>query len=236
MNITIKHLNAFDDNYIWIIKKDNNVIIVDPGQSSQVLDYLAKNNLNPSAILITHYHNDHTGGVKEIKQHYPNLTIYGSQEIKDIADVILEDQQNISVLDIAITAHKTAGHTNHHISYIIDNKHLFCGDALFSAGCGRVFSGDFNAMYQSMCFFKSLNDDIKVYPAHEYTLANLLFAQTQFKDNQEINKTLLEVQHKRSKNEITLPSTIKQEKQINPFLLANSFDEFVRLRKLKDCS
>ncbi len=228
-------IKALSDNYIWLIQKKDQVIVVDPSQADVLLDFFAKNDLNPTAILLTHNHSDHTDGVVKLVEHYPNLAVYGSIEVSQFANHIMSDQQEFECLGYQIKVIKTAGHTAEHISYLIDNKYLFCGDSLFSAGCGRVFTGDYNAQFDTLQRLGQLADDVKIYPAHEYTQSNLEFAKAVMPDNQAVYAYTQQVAELRGQNKITLPSTIGLEKQVNPFLMAKSLSEFIELRKQKDC-
>lgn len=227
-------LNALKDNYIWLIQKKEQVIIVDPSEAITLIDFFTKNQLNPTAILLTHHHDDHTSGVNQLKNHYPKIKVYGSCEVEKFTTHMVEDSQVFSLLDLTIKVIKTAGHTKAHISYLIDNQYLFCGDALFSAGCGRVFTSDYKAQYETLNKFNALSDKIKVYPAHEYTLSNLTFSEYVMPNNNFIKEYKTKIEKIREQNQPSLPSTIEIEKQINPFLIATSLDEFVELRKQKD--
>lgn len=225
---------ALGDNYIWLIRKDNKAIIIDPAEDQKVLDYLKLHDLTPVAILLTHNHADHTDGVAGIKAVYQNLTIFGSIEVAEFANQIVKDGDRFSLLDLNFEVIKSAGHTAEHISYLMDMEHLFCGDAMFSAGCGRVFTGDYQAQFDALQRFKKLPDIVQVYAGHEYTLTNLRFAETVlppscgFFEHQEL------AQMKREQGKPTLPTSIGVELQINPFLRAETLEEFISLRKQRD--
>lgn len=224
---------ALADNYIWVWQQGDQAVIVDPGEAKPVLDYLEENHLKAGAILITHVYADHVDGIGEIVAKYPKVKTYGPKEVSHLVDTVLKDGETIELYGSQIEVFLTAGHTEDHISYLVDQQYLLCGDALFSAGCGRVFTGDYDAQYRSMVFFRSLADDVKVYPGHEYTLTNLQFALTQntavfVKDYYDKMKALVE------QGLPSLPSTLAVEKQINVFLMAKDVQEFTRLRTLKD--
>ncbi len=227
-------INALQDNYIWLIKNDNQIIIVDPSEAVNLIDFFTKNQLEPTAILLTHYHNDHTDGVNQLKHHYPKIKVYGSGEVSKLATNIIDDNQHFSILNLKIETIKSAGHTKQHISYLINNQFLFCGDALFSAGCGRVFTGDYKAQYETLKRFNALSDNIKIYPAHEYTLSNLTFVESVIPNNHFIKEYKAKIEKLREENQPSLPSTIEIEKKINPFLTINSLEKFIELRKKKD--
>ncbi|MDP8101459.1 hydroxyacylglutathione hydrolase [Phocoenobacter atlanticus] len=226
---------VLSDNYIWLIQKADKVIIIDPSQAVTLLDFFAKNQLQPTAILLTHNHADHTGGVAKLVEHYPHLTVYGSAELSQFTTQIVEHNQQFECLGYDIQVIDSAGHTEQHISYLIDKKYLFCGDSLFSAGCGRVFTGDYVAQYNTLQRFRLLADNVKIYPAHEYTYSNLQFVESVHPNNQAVQQYKQQVEKLRSQNKPTLPSSIALEKEINPFLIANSLEEFIELRKGKDC-
>lgn len=225
---------ALSDNYIWLIRKDNKAIIIDPAEDQKVLDYLKLHDLTPVAILLTHNHADHTDGVMGIKSIYQELAVYGSIEVAEFANQIVNDGDRFSLLDLNFEVMKSAGHTAEHISYLMDMEHLFCGDAMFSAGCGRVFTGDYQAQFDALQRFKKLPDIVQVYAGHEYTLTNLRFAETVlppscgFFEHQEL------AQMKREQGKPTLPTSIGVELQINPFLRAETLEEFISLRKQRD--
>ncbi|AUI65362.1 MULTISPECIES: hydroxyacylglutathione hydrolase [Glaesserella] len=232
--LNITPIPALSDNYIWILQKDNHAIIVDPAESQSVLDYLAKNQLEPTAILLTHNHHDHTDGVAGLVEQFPHLSVYGSEEVRQFATDIVYLKQQFELLGLNVQVIESAGHTAQHISYLIDNEYLFCGDALFSGGCGRVFTGDYQAQFDTLQRFKALPDFVQVYAGHEYTQSNLKFAETVLPSN----CVLMEYQERadilRSQQKPTLPTTIGTEKQINPFLQAVTLSEFIAIRKQKD--
>lgn len=232
--LKITPIPARSDNYIWLIEQGSQAIVVDPSLAEPVLSVLAEKSLDLTAILLTHNHADHTDGVAEIVAKYPNLPIYGSIEVAEFANQIVQEGSQFCLLDHRFEVLKTAGHTAEHISYLVDHRYLFCGDALFSAGCGRVFTGDYQAQFEALQKFNALADEVIVFPAHEYTLSNLKFAQAVLPENQQVNDYLQRVEQLRSQHLPTLPTTIGLEKQINPFLQGVSLDEFIRLRQHKD--
>lgn len=226
----IKAISAFSDNYIWTIIKNNKLIFVDTGQAQPVLDFIKDK--EPIAILLTHKHDDHVGGVIEIKKKYPDIKVYGPVETRDLNDITLKDNDNFQLLGENFNVIETSGHTDYHISYLMGDN-LFCGDALFLAGCGRVFTGDYKKSYESMKKFANLDDNINVYAGHEYGLSNLKFVKS-IMNTEQVIRSYEEVLKKNKRGQITLPSTIGQEKRINPFMMAKSLEEFIKLRKEKD--
>ncbi|MDU1642111.1 hydroxyacylglutathione hydrolase [Peptoniphilus harei] len=227
--MNINFIKAFNDNYIWTIEKDGKVLVVDPGDAGPVIDYLKGRNLD--YIILTHKHMDHVGGVDELKIKY-GPKVYGPNETSEYNDVTLRDGDVFDLLGEDFKVISTGGHTEDHISYLVDGN-LFCGDALFLAGCGRVFTKDYKKAYEGLKKLKNLADDTVVYPAHEYSLANLKFAKSVI-SNEDLDREYERVKKLREKDEITLPTTIEKEKKINPFFLARDLDEFIEFRNKKD--
>ena len=225
----INFIKAFNDNYIWTIEKDGKVLVVDPGDAGPVIDYLKGRNLD--YIILTHKHMDHVGGVDELKIKY-GPKVYGPNETSEYNDVTLRDGDVFDLLGEDFKVISTGGHTEDHISYLVDGN-LFCGDALFLAGCGRVFTKDYKKAYEGLKKLKNLADDTVVYPAHEYSLANLKFAKSII-SNEDLDREYERVRKLRDEDKITLPSTIGKEKKINPFFLAQDLDEFIEFRNKKD--
>ncbi|GKV65037.1 MULTISPECIES: hydroxyacylglutathione hydrolase [unclassified Sporosarcina] len=229
----IHSIKAFTDNYIWCIQEETEAVVVDPGTANGVLDYLEEKQLRLAAILLTHKHEDHTGGVLEIMARYPEIQIYGPKETEALPNRVVEEGDTFNLLGQTIHVFETGGHTHGHISFLMENN-LFCGDALFSGGCGRVFTGDYEAQYETLQKFKRLDDDINIYPGHEYTETNLRFAHDMQPDNEKIFKGLEEVRELRAKGEPTLPTTIGREKEINLFLQVDTLEDFIELRSARD--
>lgn len=219
---SITAIPAFQDNYIWLLKKpeSTDVFVVDPGDANPVINYLNDHNLNLAGILITHHHADHTGGVKQLKSKY-NPIVYGpaSSPFKGISEP-LQDGDQCEVLGESFAIKHVPGHTLDHISYFHEGEQpvLFCGDTLFLAGCGRLFEGTPAQMLTAMKYFDSLPDNTLVYCTHEYSLSNLTFAAAVEPNNLDIQRTIGECQNKRQQHLPTLPSTIAQERHINPFM------------------
>ncbi|PID23264.1 hydroxyacylglutathione hydrolase [Sporosarcina sp. P3] len=231
--MTVHPIKAFSDNYIWCIQEGTEAIVVDPGKSSVVLDFLEEKQLRLAAILLTHMHEDHTGGVREILASHPESLVYGPKETEGLVNSVVKEEDSFNLLNQPFQVYETGGHTHGHISFLMGN-HLFCGDALFSAGCGRVFTGDYEAQYETLQKFKHLDDDINVYAGHEYTETNLRFANEMQPDNKKISKSLEEVQELRATGQPTLPTTIGREKEINLFLQAETLKDFIELRNARD--
>lgn len=213
---------AFSDNYIWLLRQDNitDVAVVDPGDASPVIDYLEREGLNLAAILVTHHHQDHTGGLAELAKRYsPRIIGPDNPRIKEINERV-SDGDDCRVLGRRFEVMAVPGHTLDHIAFFAAGTPslLFCGDTLFCGGCGRLFEGTPEQMYQSLTRLAALPEDTLVFAAHEYTLANLRFAQAADPSNASRDRHLRECQRARELNRATLPSTIGRERLINPFL------------------
>ncbi len=219
--LTVKPLTAFEDNYIWLIARSQHpyVAIVDPGDGERVLGYCQSQGLVPVAILITHHHQDHTGGIAIIKQHY-NIPVYGPahEKISGINHPLSEgDCVVIDEIEAEFQVIDTPGHTAGHICYY-GHGLLFSGDTLFAGGCGRLFEGSAEQMQHALEKIRALPDKTMVYCAHEYTAANLTFAQIAEPENSAISQRQQQVQQQRNENRATVPSQLRVEKQTNPFL------------------
>lgn len=211
---------AFADNYIWmIVDKEAGVFdCVDPGEAKPVVDFMQKNSLGLRSILLTHHHNDHVGGVAELVQSNPNCQVYGPDDprIGTVTHAVRKDDA-IQLGHYCFKILSNPGHTSSHISYYEPHEGwLFCGDTLFSAGCGRVFDGTMEQLHQAMLLFKQLPPKTKVFCAHEYTLQNLKFAAYVEPQNSSIQKYIEQLEQ--NQPDCTLPSSIEAELKINPFL------------------
>jgi len=230
--IHIDPIEAFQDNYIWLIHNDQNSVIVDPGDAGPVISALERKNLNLVAILITHHHADHIGGVMELQEKYPHIKIFAPQKDKyDFVNISLKngDEINIPELQINYKIIEIPGHTQGHIAYY-DMKNLFCGDTLFACGCGRIFDGTHEQMFNSLKKISALPKSTKIYCAHEYTKKNIAFALSL--NPNDVNLKSREKLLSNVKN--TIPSSLEEELKTNPFLKCTSFEAFKKLRDLKD--
>ncbi|EKT54364.1 hydroxyacylglutathione hydrolase [Providencia burhodogranariea] len=216
---------ALNDNYIWILSDAHQqCIIIDPSESEPVLEILAQKKLIPIAILLTHHHDDHIGGVQNMLKSFKHLTVFGPKEtqIKG-ATKLVNSEDNIKIGDFNFTVFGLPGHTLGHVGFY-QAPYLFCGDTLFSAGCGRIFEGTPEQMYQSIQKIAALPDDTLICCAHEYTQSNLKFAHHIWPENDQISQYQQEITIKRSKNEPTVPTTLKTERKINLFLQCDNVE------------
>lgn len=215
---TLYSLPALQDNYIWLLgNQHNEVVIIDPSAADPVLDFLKNRALTPVAILLTHHHSDHTAGVPKLAKLYPSMPIYGPDEIELPAVRPVSETTPIIVSDFVFSVFNVPGHTLGHVAYY-QAPYLFCGDTLFSAGCGRVFEGTMAQMYQSVSKLRKLPDETLICASHEYTLNNLRFAHAMLPDDPLIITYLDNVSQRRQQQQMTLPSKLKIEKGINLFL------------------
>jgi hydroxyacylglutathione hydrolase len=220
--IQIDALPAFTDNYLWLLQDTakRHCAVVDPGDAAPVFAWLAANpGWQLTDILVTHHHQDHVGGVAQLKQ-ATGARVYGpATENIPARDIALQDNASIEVLGLDLAVFAVPGHTLGHIAYYQASQGLlFCGDTLFAAGCGRLFEGTPAQMHHSLSRFAALPDATRVYCAHEYTLSNLRFAQAVEPDNQDIAQRMQDAQGLRAQNIPTVPSNIALEKRTNPFL------------------
>lgn len=219
-------LPAFQDNYIWVLQDDKTGVFecVDPGDAIPVLEYAQTKGLELRSILITHHHHDHIGGIFELIKHYPNCIVFGPEDTRIPYITHLVTENDVIHLDqIHFEIISNPGHTSTHISYY--EKHrgwLFCGDTLFSAGCGRVFDGTIEQLHESLLKLRQLPPSTQVFCAHEYTLANLKFAHSVEPNNLSIQKQMKLIS--KHSNGCTLPSTLALERSINPFFRTDTPD------------
>ena len=219
--ITVTPIKAFSDNYIWCLRASGSqdAVVVDPGDGQAVLDALSDRNLTLAGILITHHHFDHTGGLDLLLEH-AQVPVWGPHNpaIGQIG-VRLGDGDRISVLGGEFEVIEVPGHTLDHIAfYCAEESLLFCGDTLFAGGCGRLFEGDAATMYRSLGRLAALPDATSVYCAHEYTMANLAFAEAVEPENAALLARISDDGRSREQDQPTVPSLLSLERATNPFL------------------
>ncbi|WP_455925725.1 hydroxyacylglutathione hydrolase [Pseudomonas putida] len=221
--IQIDALPAFTDNYLWLLQDtaSKRCAVVDPGDAAPVRAWLTQHpDWQLTDILVTHHHNDHVGGVAELKQ-LTGATVYGpAHENIPARDVALDDNATLQVLGLDFQVFAVPGHTLGHIAYYHAGNAplLFSGDTLFAGGCGRLFEGTPAQMHQSLQRLAELPENTAVYCAHEYTLSNLRFARAVEPSNPHLAQRFADVTRLRDENRITLPSSIGLERLTNPFL------------------
>ena len=222
MTLQIEPIDAFDDNYVWLLTRPGRpgAVVVDPGDEEPVLQTLEQRGLELQAILLTHKHGDHVGGVPGLLEIWPGVPVYGPahEPIRSRTHPLGEgDRVRLEGIDLDLRVWEVPGHTEGHIAYLTGDD-LFCGDTLFAAGCGRVFSGTHEQLYRSLQRFSALPPGTRVYCAHEYTLANLGFARWVEPDNPAIGARLERDGATREAGRPTVPSTMELERATNPFL------------------
>ena len=214
-------LPARQDNYIWLLKKGQHALVVDPGDAAPVIERLQQLQLDLDAILLTHYHLDHIAGVPELLRHYPQALCYGPQPPHPLlpGKIPLSDGQQLQLptLDLSFNIMQLPGHTPEHIAYEGEGC-LFCGDVLFAGGCGRLLDGTAEQMYQSLQRIKQLPAQTQIYCAHEYTQGNLAFCQSVEPDNLRTAERLRTVSKLRQQGLPTIPSELADELATNVFL------------------
>jgi len=219
--LSVLHVRAFQDNYIWLIANESRteVAVVDPGDAEPVLRFLDREKMKLAAVLCTHHHPDHVGGAATLRDRF-DVPVYGpaTESIAAVTHPLREgDTVSLPSLGLKLNVMEIPGHTRGHIALVGDGL-LFCGDTLFSAGCGRLFEGTPEQMHHSLSRLAALPESTAVYCGHEYTLSNLRFAQAVEPENPDIRSFTREVEALRTANQPTLPSNIGRERRINPFL------------------
>ena len=228
---------AFSDNYLWLVHDEasGETAVVDPGDAAPVLAEVQRRGWTLTQIWNTHWHPDHTGGNLAIKEATGARISGPAGENIPGRDVALKEGGEIRLGRHVGRVIEVPGHTLGHIALIFDDERVaFVGDTLFAMGCGRLFEGTPAQMYRSLQQLSALPADMKLYCAHEYTLSNAKFAAHADPQNMAVAARLAEVRQLRDNGVITVPTTVAQERETNPFVRATDEDEFARLRKAKD--
>ena len=235
----VEIIKCLQDNYSYIIidKKHNHACVIDPSESEPIINFIESKNIKLKFILNTHHDHYHVDGNNDLKKKY-GANVVGfkndKQRIPSI-DILLEDNQIWKGENFEAKIIHIPGHTSGHICfYFIKEKVAFTGDTLFSLGCGRIFEGTYEQMYNSLNKLKKLPADTKIYCGHEYTSKNSLFCSKYDKNNKNLEKKIFEINNKLKKNLTTIPSTIEEELACNIFLRAKNLEDFSKLRYLKD--
>ena len=235
----VEIIPCLQDNYSYLIidETNNTACVVDPSEALPIIDFISNKNINLKYILNTHHHFDHIGGNKDLKKKY-NLSVVGfkgdKNRIPEI-DILVEDNEIWKADNFEARIFHIPGHTNGHISFFFHkDKFVFTGDTLFSLGCGRIFEGTYQEMFNSLDKIKNLPKDTKVYCGHEYTLQNSKFCIKHDSNNLNLKKKISKINNKIKNNLPTVPSTMKEELECNIFLRANNLESFSKLRDLKD--
>lgn len=249
---------AFTDNYIWILLSNDSSCAwaVDPGDAAPVMHFLEQRDLTLEGILITHHHRDHIGGVKDLHDKY-HCHVVGPTHLTDVVTQSVKDGESINIFEYSFEVIATPGHTLDHLCYYAEDwqgeKVLFSGDTLFRGGCGRLFEGTAEQMYESLQKLANLPKETDIYCAHEYTIANYRFALALEPSNQTLQNLYTEAQKSREDSHPTIPTKLYIEQQTNPFLrtrideistnsaaylnlknVQNPIERFAQIRKVKD--
>ncbi len=235
----VEIISCLRDNYSYLIIDETNNLacVVDPSEARPIIDYLKNKNINLKYILNTHHHFDHVGGNEELKKKYNAIVVgykHDSERIPEI-DILLEDNEIWERDNFVAKIIHVPGHTKGHICFnFYKEKLLFTGDTLFSLGCGKIFEGTYEQMFNSLKKIKALPLDTKIFCGHEYTLNNSKFCIKLDNENLSLQKKIQDIKIKLNDNLPTIPSTLKEEMDFNIFLRAKDVKTFSKLRDLKD--
>ncbi|MDC8830657.1 hydroxyacylglutathione hydrolase [Alteromonas gilva] len=222
--LTVTPIPAFDDNYIWCLHNEQYAVVVDPGKAEPVQAFCERHNLQLAAILITHHHHDHTGGISTLTSSVNDLPVIGPRggHISGITKSVAQgDMVKLALINCEFSVLEVPGHTLDHIAFVGHNA-LFCGDTLFSVGCGRLFEGTPGQMHRSLNKIKRLPASTVIYCTHEYTQANVNFALAVEPENQALLQYNQWVKNTREQQLPTLPTQLSTQLEINPFLRCTS--------------
>ena len=235
----VKIIPCLNDNYSYLIvdKSNKNACVIDPSESKPVIKAIEENKVKLKYILNTHHHYDHVGGNKELKEKY-DTKIVGFKDDKDRIpeiDILVEDNQIWKEENFEAKIYHIPGHTTGHIAFhFFKEKKIFTGDTLFSLGCGRIFEGTYEQMFNSLNKIKILPKDTEIYCGHEYTLKNGDFCLANDANNMKLKKKIEVIKKKLENNLPSIPTILGDEIECNIFLKAKNLDSFSKLRDLKD--
>ncbi|GBR02031.1 hydroxyacylglutathione hydrolase [Acetobacter oeni] len=239
MPVTVLPIPALSDNYVWLLtdEKTGAVAVVDPGDPAPVRTVIEAHGGRLDLILLTHHHSDHTGGAEVLRERYGARMVGAEADEARLPrlDQAVRAGDHVTLGDSRASVIDTPGHTLGHIAYYFaDPPSLFCGDTLFSLGCGRLFEGTAKDLFDSFRRFDALPDQTRVYCGHEYTESNARFDLRIDPDNAALARKAAEVFALRAEHKPTLPSTLGSERACNPFLRAPDIETLARLRHEKD--
>ena len=223
--LSVEPIKAYTDNYIWLVSTNEGSIVVDPGESKEILNLIDSNKIDLKGVLITHHHYDHTNGLLDLTNKM-NLEVYGPKKIEGINNIVKESDK-FSLIGIDFEVIEIPGHTLDHLAFYSSNNRdpiLFCGDTLFAGGCGRVFEGTFEQMFESLKKISNYPKETKIFCGHEYTLSNLKFALEVDEDNKQLADEYINVKKLISSDIPSLPTNLNKELKVNPFLRCNEIN------------
>ena len=251
--LSVKPIKAYQDNYIWLVSTNEGSIVVDPGESKKILNLIDNNEIDLEGVLITHHHFDHTNGLSDLLNER-SLEVYGPKNNVNGINNIVKNNDKFTVIGIDFEVIEIPGHTLDHIAFYSFNSGepiLFCGDTLFSGGCGRVFEGTFDQMFNALKKISKYPKETKIFCGHEYTLSNLKFALAVDENNEDLIKEYNNIKNIVDSGNPSLPTILEKELKINPFLRCDNhhiknkivskfntsddeFEVFCALRQWKD--
>jgi len=236
--VRIHAVPAFQDNYLWVLESHGRAAVVDPGDAAPVQRFLEEKGLELDAILATHHHADHIGGVPELARRW-KCPVFGPAHdgVEGLTRALVEGEGLVVPgIDLGVKVLDVPGHTAGHIAYVHGGEEpvVFCGDTLFACGCGRLFEGTPAQMSDSLAKLARLPGATRVYCAHEYTMSNIRFAEAVEPGNARLAERKARDAARRERGEPTVPSTIGEERATNPFLLAKDAGEFAARREAKN--
>ena len=216
--LSVEPIKAYTDNYIWLVSTNEGSIVVDPGESKEILNLMDSNKIDLKGVLITHHHYDHTNGLLDLVNKM-NLEVYGPKGIEGINNIVKESDK-FSLIGIDFEVIEIPGHTLDHLAFYSSNNKdpiLFCGDTLFAGGCGRVFEGTFEQMFKSLKKISNYPKETKIFCGHEYTLSNLKFALEVDEDNKELADEYINVKKLISSDIPSLPTNLFGTSKSKPY-------------------